>query len=212
MPEKISLKLDTLPVELIYRILDHLDALVILCSLQNINTRMNAIITSYQPFQAFATLDVGQRRLSYERFDWANIIRYNTTLTTMIFCKNNLDDRAIANLVRGLEHNSTLISFDLSYNRIKTAGARDIATVLKYNQTLETLNLSQNKIGIAGAISLAIVLKHNTTLTKLDIKSNSCGDEGEQLVTDALQRTTVNQFIFHKFQSHYYQNLAARVT
>ncbi|CAF5156881.1 unnamed protein product, partial [Rotaria magnacalcarata] len=80
----------------------------------------------------------------------------------MIFCKNNLDGRAISNLVRGLEHNSTLISFDLSYNRIKTAGTRDIASALKHNQTLETLNLSQNKIGIAGAISLAIVLKHNT--------------------------------------------------
>jgi len=51
MSEKISLKLDTLPVELIYRILDHLDALSILRSLQNVNQRMNTIITSYRPFQ-----------------------------------------------------------------------------------------------------------------------------------------------------------------
>ena len=51
MSEKMSLKLGTLPVELIYRVLDHLDALSILQSLQNVNQRMNTIITSYRPFQ-----------------------------------------------------------------------------------------------------------------------------------------------------------------
>ncbi len=40
-----------LPVEIIYKILDHLDDLTILCSCLNICIRMNAIIYTYYRYQ-----------------------------------------------------------------------------------------------------------------------------------------------------------------
>ena len=51
MSENVSLSLVTLPVELVYRILDHLDNFSILVSARNICTRLNTIIDSYYPYQ-----------------------------------------------------------------------------------------------------------------------------------------------------------------
>jgi len=51
MSDKIIPSLLTLPVELVYRILDHLDVLNILFSMQNICTRLNRIIDSYHRYQ-----------------------------------------------------------------------------------------------------------------------------------------------------------------
>jgi hypothetical protein len=51
MPEKTSLCLLTLPVELIYRILDNLDELTILLSIRNVCARLNAIINTYHRYQ-----------------------------------------------------------------------------------------------------------------------------------------------------------------
>jgi hypothetical protein len=51
MSEKISLTLHTLPVELVYRILDDLNVLSILCSMRNVCARLNAITDSYQRYQ-----------------------------------------------------------------------------------------------------------------------------------------------------------------
>jgi hypothetical protein len=40
-----------LPVELVYRILDHLDEFNILSSMRNVCVRMNAIVDSYHRYQ-----------------------------------------------------------------------------------------------------------------------------------------------------------------
>jgi hypothetical protein len=53
MSDKINLSLHTLQVELVYRILDNLHVLTILCSMRNVCTRINAITDSYHRYQVF---------------------------------------------------------------------------------------------------------------------------------------------------------------
>lgn len=51
MSEKYIPNLSTLPVELVYRILDHLDVMTILWSMQNVCKRIDAIVGTYHPYQ-----------------------------------------------------------------------------------------------------------------------------------------------------------------
>jgi hypothetical protein len=44
------LSLLTLPVEIVYRILDNLDELTILCSVRNVCTRLNLITDTYRRY------------------------------------------------------------------------------------------------------------------------------------------------------------------
>ncbi len=47
----MALTLATLPVEMIYRILDHLDGKTIFLSLRNVCQRLNDITDTYRPYQ-----------------------------------------------------------------------------------------------------------------------------------------------------------------
>jgi hypothetical protein len=47
----MTLSLHTLPVELVYRILDNLEELTILLSLRNVCARLNDITDTYQRYQ-----------------------------------------------------------------------------------------------------------------------------------------------------------------
>ena len=51
MSEQIKLSLHTLPVELVYRVLDNLHILSILYSMRNVCIRINAITDSYHRYQ-----------------------------------------------------------------------------------------------------------------------------------------------------------------
>jgi hypothetical protein len=51
MSEKLTLSLHTLPVELVYSILDHLDPFTILVSVRNVCLRLDAITDGYTPYQ-----------------------------------------------------------------------------------------------------------------------------------------------------------------
>jgi hypothetical protein len=57
----------TLPVELVYQILDNIDELTILCSARNVCTRLNLIIDSYHRYQVKIELDIVyfNKRLSF---------------------------------------------------------------------------------------------------------------------------------------------------
>ena len=55
--DRQNLSLMTLPVEVIYRILDNLDILTILTSLRNVCTRLNDIIDDYHRFKVRTTVD-----------------------------------------------------------------------------------------------------------------------------------------------------------
>ena len=51
MTTNAPLFLSTLPIELVYRILDNLDILTILFSLRNVCTRLNAITDTYHRYK-----------------------------------------------------------------------------------------------------------------------------------------------------------------
>lgn len=51
MSDNIFFSLHTLPVDLVYRILDHLDTETIFCALRNVCQRLNSITDTYRPYQ-----------------------------------------------------------------------------------------------------------------------------------------------------------------
>ncbi|CAF1528430.1 unnamed protein product, partial [Adineta steineri] len=51
MPKQSIASFLTLPVELVYRILDHQDDFTIICSMTNVCQRFNSIVNSYDRFQ-----------------------------------------------------------------------------------------------------------------------------------------------------------------
>ena len=51
MSSKINLTFLTLPVELVYRILDYLDDWSLICSIRNVSTRINRIIDNYDRYR-----------------------------------------------------------------------------------------------------------------------------------------------------------------
>jgi len=51
MSDRLILSLVTLPVEIIYLILDHQEDFTIVCSMRNVCQRLNAIVDSYRRYQ-----------------------------------------------------------------------------------------------------------------------------------------------------------------
>jgi hypothetical protein len=51
MSDKVTLSLHTLPVELVYSVLDNLDQLAILLSVRNVCIRLNAITDTYSRYK-----------------------------------------------------------------------------------------------------------------------------------------------------------------
>lgn len=55
MTKTNSSSLITLPIELVYRILDHLNDITILCSIRNVCTKLNTIIETYHRYEVKLT-------------------------------------------------------------------------------------------------------------------------------------------------------------
>ena len=51
MAEKVVLSLHTIPVDLAYQILDHLDEVTLVVAVRNVCLRLNAITDTYQRFR-----------------------------------------------------------------------------------------------------------------------------------------------------------------
>jgi hypothetical protein len=56
MADHSASSLHTLPVELIYRIMDNLDAEALLVSFRDVCTRINAIMDTYEPYTVYFIL------------------------------------------------------------------------------------------------------------------------------------------------------------
>lgn len=52
MSDTTNLSLDTVPIDIVYKILDHLNVLNVIASMRNVCARLNAIVDSYQQYQA----------------------------------------------------------------------------------------------------------------------------------------------------------------
>lgn len=57
MPTRANRSLETLPVELVYRILDQMDITMIISFMYNVCSRLNQIVYSYQKYAVPLCLD-----------------------------------------------------------------------------------------------------------------------------------------------------------
>jgi hypothetical protein len=78
MSNRITLSLLTLPVEIVYRILDHQNDFTIICSMRNVCQRLNKIVDSYHRYQVnlFFILNVS--------FSFTSIILFISTIYNSI--------------------------------------------------------------------------------------------------------------------------------
>ncbi|CAF1108924.1 unnamed protein product [Adineta ricciae] len=207
----------TLPVEIVYRIMDHQNELTLFCSMQNISRRLNQILSTYERYRglclysfsppptpnATPTYHKSGKSISLEGtlkrdiplqsiaiHSYILLFPHNqlTTLTTLDLGDNRLDAEGAQHIADALRTNTTLTTLNLSWNGIGAEGAKHIADALGTNATLTTLKLCRNGIGAEGAQHIADALRANTTLTTLDIGYNEIGDEVAQRIADALRR------------------------
>ncbi|CAF1157449.1 unnamed protein product [Adineta steineri] len=160
-----TLTLHTLPVELIYCILDNLDDLTIILSLRNVCLQLNAIIDIYPRYQALTTLNLRGNNISAIGAKYlAQAIQNNTTLTTLNLDINSIGDEGVQHLALALQNNTTLTTLSLQINNIRAEGAHYLAIALQCNQTLTTLNLQNNCILEEGARYLINALRSNNSI------------------------------------------------
>ncbi|CAM4800671.1 unnamed protein product [Rotaria magnacalcarata] len=191
MCERARASFLTLPIELVYRILDKLDILTLIFSTRNVCSRLNKIIDTYYQYQTFITLDLKGNRIGrVGAQQLAGALRNNTTLTTLNLANNQIGPGGARHLAVALRNNMTLTTLNLTNNQIGLVGTQHLADSLRNNKTLTTLNLRKNKIGHVGAHYLADALQNNTTLTTLNLSNNQIGPVGAQHLADALQNHT----------------------
>ena len=151
MSDKTTSLFSTIPVELIYRILHHLDDLTILCSIQNISLRMNEILNTYHRYQvrlrmSVSTFGVVKTYLLSEPFFYEK----NQITDTLDLTHKPLNDQAVQRLAAALQFNRVLYSylFILLFNDY-------------FIQTFTTITLVNTGIIDQGAQHLGTALQQN---------------------------------------------------
>lgn len=131
MAKKDSYSLHTLPVEIVYNILDQMDKSTILLSLRNVCLRLNTIIDTYQPYQSFNTTELSYDRFSDEKLQHlADVIMTNTvrqkyscclfyifilqTLTALTLLTTETGDRGMQFISKAIQNNKVNIAPYLS--------------------------------------------------------------------------------------------------
>ncbi|CAF0917373.1 unnamed protein product [Rotaria sordida] len=187
MCDKISASILTLPIELVYRILDNLNDLTILCSVRNVCTRLNAITDTYHRYQTLTTLEFRWHQLQEQEIQHlANVLIGNTAITTLNLYDARIGDQGMQYLADALANNRTLTMIDLSNNKIQDQGAHYLANALTENTTLTTLSLYNDQIGDQEGQHFANTLRNNTILTTLILSNNRIEDLGAQHIANAL--------------------------
>jgi Ran GTPase-activating protein (RanGAP) involved in mRNA processing and transport len=117
----------------------------------------------------------------------ADILRSNTTLTTLKLENCKIDEEGAAALAEALKVNQTITTLGLTANWIRSGGAKALANSLLGNTTLTTLELGLNGIEYEGAAALADLLRGNTALSELSISDNNLGDYCTAALVEALE-------------------------
>ncbi|KAF9962085.1 hypothetical protein BGZ72_010691 [Mortierella alpina] len=145
----------------------------------------------------------------------AEVLKTNTTLTTLDLQSNSVGDIGAQALSEALQTNSTLTTLALNNNNIGDNGAQALAYALKTNKTLTTLSLEGNFIRFNGGLALSkslkinltlttlyldwesitfirveeltVALKTKSTLTTLEMGDKSIGDDGAKALAEALK-------------------------
>ncbi|UJR30151.1 hypothetical protein I4U23_017691 [Adineta vaga] len=109
----------TLPIELVYRIMDHQSDFTLFCSMQNVCRRFNQILNTYHRYLELTKLDL---------------------------CSKQIGDQGAQHIGYGLRTNTTLTALDLGENQMGDQGAQHIGDALRMNTTLTQLILWNNQI------------------------------------------------------------------
>ncbi|CAF1483998.1 unnamed protein product, partial [Rotaria sordida] len=135
MTSKGSPSLITLPVENVYRILDHLDELTIFLSLRNVCMRLNTVVDTYGRYQTLDTLKLSYGQLPHKIVQHlADILLTNKTLITLNLATNDIGNKGVQSLANALQYNTTLRALNLEVNKIGPEGAQYLANALEKNQ------------------------------------------------------------------------------
>lgn len=123
----------------------------------------------------------------------AEMLKVNTTLTTLHVGYNDLRAAGAQHLADALMINTTLTTFGITGNRIGLRGFAYLIRALKFNSTLSTLIIGSNHIrftdepGMVAIRYIARTTRRNTTLTRLDLSDNPINADGFACLTRALQ-------------------------
>ncbi|KAG0361138.1 hypothetical protein BGX24_005427, partial [Mortierella sp. AD032] len=117
----------------------------------------------------------------------AEILKNNSTVTTLNLRCNSIGDNGAMALFEALKTNLALTTLDLDDNSIGKNGVMVLSEALKTNLTLTTLNLMSNSIGDYGAMAVSDALKSNSALITLYLSNNSIGDNGAMALSEALK-------------------------
>jgi Ran GTPase-activating protein (RanGAP) involved in mRNA processing and transport len=129
---------------------------------------------------------------------FADIIRNNTTITTLNIQHYNLRSDGTSLLVDALNNNNTITNLRLPYNSIIGEGVNRLFDFLQTNQTIRKLDLEGNDINDRDIEHLAEVLKLNNTLTHLNLKSNGMINKpGNNAITALANALTTNTSLIH---------------
>lgn len=137
----MNFSLQSLPVDLVYRILDNLDDKAIFLSILNVSERLNRIIDTYHRYQVTIVYHHSRYRLNI------NIDTYNTQPFQE---QNRCKGSAIFGTSIAKEHSKNILFFSIKNHYYVIM------------QTLTTLNLGRNQIKTQGAQYVAQLLEINT--------------------------------------------------
>ncbi|CAF1169005.1 unnamed protein product [Adineta ricciae] len=189
-----SATLHTLPIELIYRILDHLDVPTILLSFYGVCTRFNQMINTYNRFKTCTEIKLSYEKITNETLKYLLYpLKTSMTITKLNLDENKIGAQGAKYLANALQNDMVLEDLTLTNNNIGNQGAEYIADALKINTTLKKLNLAKNKIGHTGAQCLANALE---TLEDLCVNANDMGSQGAEYFANVL-KTNKTLIEFH---------------
>ncbi|CAF1433580.1 unnamed protein product, partial [Adineta steineri] len=123
--KKNSLTLLTLLVELVYRILDHLDIPIILLSAYGVCTRLNTIIDTYPRYKVCTKLTLRYKNIVDENLKYlANSLKMNTSFKELDFANNKIGDNGVKYLTDALQADMILEILNLYGNKISDEGVK----------------------------------------------------------------------------------------
>ena len=139
-------------------------------------------------------LDISDNHLSYRNIiNIGRCLKHNTTLTSLILDRNNINIDGI-NIICSVLRNNILTHLSLQSNIITTRGGTNIISALHNNTSLTSLDLSNNHIGLDGSLDFTIALNAtlqvNTILNSLFINSNCLNNTAMTMIAVALQTNT----------------------
>lgn len=102
----------------------------------------------------------------------SQILKTNTSIKSLNLGSNNLIDKDIIILCKGLKNNKNLTELLLKGNRITKRGGYAIAKIL-INSNIQILDLSWNNIKDMGILTILNSIKNNQNVTEANISWNN---------------------------------------